>query len=448
MAASRTCTCNCNCNCNCNSICICICIFLALGVCQGAAAADLFRVTAVIGTSTGTASFTTVQQTFDGLREDRLQALVPTYTGVEAAAMTIDYRGLAMSAAFPIVGNPRLDLVIPGAGISQSFVGASREQSRQMLRDYFKNGDTLGRVMKLLAQETPTDPIAGNPASLQSRMVRSSYEQHFRALASAQGGRSLGREQAAAHERPVLLASADGEPPTLGRPADAPADRSRLSVDLKLARFSGSDRSSTMVTLPYSLALGSGAEQPLSIDGDLQYTEFERTRTYGGSIGLAYRVRIDERWYLVPSASVGGTGSSDLGSVGTVVSAALTSAFRLLERPEYSLWMGNALNLLQTVKTSLGSYSFDPQLRNLAVTNGLVLSMTPSAIWQNRWLEYSFVDTRYSGSSLYDQRYDELGVAIVQAGRADDWPTTMRAELNAFGSEHSRGWGLKFGLTF
>ena len=49
---------------------------------------------------------------------------------------------------------------------------------------------------------------------------------------------------------------------------------------------------------------------------------------------------------------------------------------------------------------------------------------------------------------MYDERYDELGVAIVRARRADGGPATMRAELNYLDTQHSRGWGIKLGLTF
>ena len=422
-----------------------------LGGCQVATAADLFSVTVAVGAQTGSAGFTTAQDVFDGLRDANLQALVPAYNGTVVASMRIDYRGLMMVAAFPIVGSPQLDLSIPGVGIAQNFVGATREESRRLLRDYFKSGDALGRIMKALAAASPVDPIAGNPASLQSHMVASSYSRHFRQLAGTLAGRSLGRApsaQAVPVDRPIWLAAAGNEGLGLGRPADDPAARIDATAGLDAARYVSAGLSSMVYSLPFSVPFATGPDHPLSLDGELQHADTEGAKTYAGNLGLAYRWRLHDGWYLVPSASVGASVARDLGAAGIIVSGALTNAYRLAEQADYVLWMGNAVNVLQTVKTTLGDYSFDPKLRNVAVTNGLVLSLTPSALLQNHWFEFSLADTRYTGSPGYDRRYDELGVALVRARRSGGGPATMRAELNFLDTTHSKGWGVKFQLGF
>ncbi len=417
--------------------------------CPAASAADVFNITVLVGAQTGSAGFNTAQQVFDGLRDANLQALVPAYTGAAVASMRIDYRGLTMNTAFPVVGGPQLDLSIPGVGLAQSFVGATREQSRQLLRDFFKNGDALGRIMKALAAASPVDPIAGNPTSLQSRMVASGYSSHFRQLAGPLAGRALGLApgaQAAPADRPIWLAAAGNQ--GLDRPAEEPSDRTGAMAGLDVARYSSAGLSSMVYSLPFSVAFATEPDRPLSLDGELQYADTEGARTYAGNLGLAYRWRLNEGWYLVPSASVGASVARDLGAAGIIVSGALTNAYRLAEQADYVLWMGNAVNLLQTVKTSLGDYSFDPKLRNVALTNGLVLSLTPSALLQNHWFEFSLADTRYTGSPGYDRRYDELGVALVRARRSGGGPATMRAAISYLDTTHSKGWGLKFQLGF
>ena len=426
-----------------------------LGAWLPAQAADLFSdtVTAGVGTgsSTGSASYTTAQQAFDGLRDASLQALAPTYNSTAPASMLIDYRGLALNTAFPSSG-PQLNLNIPKLGIAQQFNGATREASRQLLRDYFKSGNALDRIMRALTESSPVDPIAGNPASLQTRMVDGSYQRHFKLLASTLSGRALGRvlgmPPSAQAGPPIWLAAAGTDAPVLGDRARDLDSRSGAMAELGLARYSRAGLGSTVASLSASYAFATGPERPLSLDGELNSAHTEGAKSYGGNLGLAYRLRLQDSWYLVPSLSAGLSASPDLGAAGTLVSAALTSAFRLAEQADYALWMGNAVNITQTVNTSLSGYQFNAGLHNVVFTNGLVLSLTPASLWQGHWLELSLADTRYTGSTVYDRRYDELGIALVQARRGGGGPATLRGELNLLNTTHSKGWGVKVQMTF
>lgn len=426
-----------------------------LGAWLPAGAADVFSITVTAGTSTnsstGSASYTTAQQAFDGLRDASLVALAPTYTSSTPAVMLIDYRGLALSTAFPNSG-PLLNLNIPKLGISQQFNGATREASRQLLRDYFKSGDALDRIMRTLAESSPVDPIAGNPASLQTRMVDGSYQRHFKLLASTLSGRALGQTlghvAGAPAGPPIWLAAAGTDAPVLGDRAHELDSRSGAMAELDLARYSRAGLGSTVVSLSFSHAFATAPDRPLSVDGELNTAHTEGAKSYGGNLGLAYRLRLQDSWYLVPSVGAGVSASPDLGAAGSLVSAALTSAFRLVEQADYTLWMGNAVNFTKTVNTSLSGYQFNAGLHNVVFTNGLVLSLTPASLWQGHWLELSLADTRYTGSAVYDRRYDELGIALVKARRGGGGPATLRGELNLLNTTHSKGWGVKLQMTF
>ena len=416
-----------------------------------AQAADVFSINVTAGTgsniSSGSASYTTAQQAFDGLRAAALVALAPTYNSTTPASMLIDYRGLALVTAFPNSG-PQLNLNIPTLGIAQQFNGSTREASRQLLRDYFKSGDALNRIMQTLAESSPVDPIAGNPASLQTRMVDGSYQRHFKLLASTLAGRALGQTLITQAGPPLWLAAAGTDTPMLGDRARDLDSRSGAMAELGLARYSRAGLGSTVASVSASHAFATGPDRPLSVDGELNSASTEGAKSYGGNLGLAYRLRLQDRWYLVPSVSVGLSASPDLGAAGSMVSAALTSAYRLAEQADYALWMGNAVNLTKTVNTSLSGYSFNAGLHNAVFTNGLVLSLTPASLWQGHWLELSLADTRYTGSTVYDRRYDELGIALVQARRSGGGPATLRAELNLLNTTHSKGWGVKAQMTF
>lgn len=393
---------------------------LAAAGTTGVFGADNYRVTATIGAQTASAGFGTTEQTFDALTESGLRALLPGYTGIEATSIRIDYRGLSLLTAYPEAESTALVLDIQRLGINEVFEGSTREESRRLLRDYFKNSDALGRIMRALAEVSPTDPLAGNPASLQSRMVSGSFQRHFGAVAGGRPGASAAERQA--------------EAGTLARGTAGRQTRAGLS--------------STTVGVPFSYALPIGPQRPLSVDGELQYASTEGAQSYGLQLGLAYRLAMGEGWALVPALSVGATASPDLGSAGTMVSASLTSALRLVDRGDFALWMGNGLNHLRSVASSAQGYRFDPQLRNTAMTNGLMASWAPAPLGPQQWLELGLSDTRYYGSALYDERSNELSLAWVRASPSSAGITSMRAELAYQDSTHSRGWGVRVQLAF
>lgn len=110
--------------------------------------------------------------------------------------------------------------------------------------------------------------------------------------------------------------------------------------------------------------------------------------------------------------------------------------------------MGNAVNYLRTLKSSVGSYSADPKLENIAFVNGLVLSTPLLSLGRNFWIEYSVADTRYTGSDLYNRRYDEVGVAIARSGSVSSKENYLRAGLSYLDAPHSRGVMFNFHYTF
>lgn len=392
-------------------------------------AVDLFRVTATVnGDDTASRTFATAEQAINALRGDYLALLLPSYSSGAATELVIDYRGMRIDAAYP-QGSPSLTFRVDVLNIDLDFNGATRDQSRLQLRDYLKRGDALGRIIALLAATSPVDPVAGNPASLQTRMVATRYRRDFSNLASESSAKSLGGGTGAA-------TAAGGATPA---PSSARAE---------VGRYVSNGLTSLTVGLPFSHAFDTSAERPLSLDGELQLTRIEGTTTYGGQFGLSYRVRANERWYLVPAASAGITGSRDLGSAGTIAAASLTSAVRLVESADFTLWMGNAVNWTRTLDTSIGGLHANPKLSNTAITNGLQFSFMPGVMMSGRWVELSLSDSRYRGSRLYDRRYNELGVAVVQARRTELAGSTMRFELSYLDATNSRGWAGRVHITF
>ena len=132
----------------------------------------------------------------------------------------------------------------------------------------------------------------------------------------------------------------------------------------------------------------------------------------------------------------------------TMVSASLTSAARIYQRFDTTIWMGNSVNFSRALKTSIGDYSFDSKLQNVAFVNGLVLSTPLTAAGRNFWVEYSVTDTRYTGSALYNRRYDEVGVAIVRSSGRLGNESYLRAGLSYLNGSQSKGVRLNLHYAF
>lgn len=418
-------------------------VFLA-SWCQVSSAADAFGATAVVGPQTASVGFTTAEQAFDSLRQQNLSSIVPAYSGVEVASIAIDFRGLPLAVSYPIANDPRLALNIPSLGISRTFFGATREESRKLLRDFFKNGDALSRIMKELAKTSPVDPIAGNPNSLQSRMVSGTFERSFRSLVARFTAQSFGGVPTASEKSTWMVAAAGESIAGVGRADSSSAQTPSASVGFELAGYRQADLRSVGATAPWTYSFPPNPDRPFSLEGDVQYTDTQGAKTYGLTVGAAYNFRMSDGWYLIPSSSFGLTGSEDLGALGEIVSVSLTSAARLYKSAGATLWMGNAVNYLRTLNASIGSYSSDPRLANAAFVNGFVLSSPLASLGRNYWIEYSLADTRYTGSDLYNRRYDELGVSIARSNSS----SYLRAGLSYLDGTHSKGWMFNFHYAF
>ncbi|MFB8829410.1 hypothetical protein ACE0DR_08560 [Azotobacter sp. CWF10] len=412
--------------------------------CQATLAVDPFYATVVVGENTGAVGFATAEDAFNSLRTHNLNSIVP-YAGFEVVSANINFRGLALQTGYPIESSPRLDLHIPALGISETFIGHTRSDSLKMLKEYFKNSDKLSDIMKELASKTPVDPIAGNPNSLQSRMVSNIYNHSFLSLVRRHSEEFFTEEQTASKTSLFLLAAIGDNAPPIDTSSLDTAKVPATSAGLQVARYRQSDLTTIGVTIPLSYSFGAEPERPFSLNGELHYTNTEAADSYSFSIGTAYNFEANEGWYLIPAISYGLTTSEDLGSTGQMISISLTSAALIYESDHSTLWLGNTVNHLRTLKTSNGDYSFDSKLRNVAFTNGLILSRSLSALGPNFWIEYSIADTRYTGSDLYDEHYSEIGISIARSRSSSSY---FRGGLSYINTTHSRGWVLSLHSAF
>lgn len=400
---------------------------VALVLSAGSAqAASLFDVIATLNSGantgqTGAASFTKAEDALHALDTGNLTGVVNNYTGTEAATVQLGFRGLPVTLAYPTAGATTLQLQIPSLGISQNFTGATRNDSSSQLRDYFKNGDLLGQIMKKLAAVSPVDPIAGNPNSLMSRLAAQDFSTGFTDPIATVGPREEGAEPA----------------------------NNLVGVDMRYGSFKQDGLKSTVISLPLSYVVRNdlNPRRQMIFSMPLTQTDAEGAKSYQAGLGFAYRVPVNDNWALTPGIGYSIAGSKDLGSAAQMMSVSLTShlAFDL---GWGSVAMGNMVGSYKALKTNVGDYSFDPQIRNTVLRNGFMLSL-PTPIGGKRLAtEFSAIDTRYSGSELYMKSYQEYGVALTTARSAVSSRSFLRTGINFLQSSQSKGATINFGYWF
>ncbi len=400
-------------------------LILAFGA-SSAQASELFSVNATLNSGAnagqvGRAGFTTAEQALDSLDRTNLQAVINNYTGIEAATVNLDFRGLPVRLSYPNQGTSTLQLQVPELGINEVFNGRDRNASADQMRDYFKNGELLGQIMKRLAAVSPIDPIAGNPNSLMSRMAAQDFNTGFTDPIATTGPREEGAE-------PV---------------------NNLIGVDVRGSSFKQDGYKSTVLSLPLSYVVRNdlNPRRQMIFSMPLTQTDAEGAKSYQVGLGFAYRVPLTDNWALAPGVNYNIAGSQDLGSASQMASLSLTShlAFDL---GWGSVAMGNMIGSYKTLKTKVGDYSFDPQIRNTVLRNGFMFSLPTPIAGKRLSTELSAIDTRYSGTELYMKSYQEYGIALSTARSATSSRSFLRTGISLLQSSKSKGATVNFGYWF
>src|SRR5262245_41530624 len=99
----------------------------------------LFELTIMCEGVTVSKGFNTLENFINQRGNSGLQALIPGYTETSAATATLNLRGLTATAMYP-ANLTDLNFRVPCSGTDETFRGATRDQSQQMLRNFLTGG--------------------------------------------------------------------------------------------------------------------------------------------------------------------------------------------------------------------------------------------------------------------------------------------------------------------
>jgi hypothetical protein len=366
------------------------------------------------------AGFTTVSDLFDASKLKGLSAINSNYTDTSAAVVRLGYRGLPL--VFSTTNTAAVSFSIPALNFSKVFnAKATRDDNVSDLNDYLKSSGAsiLNQMQQLLTKVSPVDPLAGNPNSLQSQLVTADFDRSFTQFATnikdpgSQSGNLIG-------------------------------------VALSFGQYNQRGVNSDSVTLPLSYTFRSAADpgRQFTIYAPISVSHVEGAKSYAVNIGMAYRLPVNDNWALSPSVGYGVSGSADLGSAAAMVTMALTSQYQF-HKDGYDINIGNSVGTYKSQNFSAGDYSFDPGINNTVLRNGVMVSVPTEIMGHALAYEASFINTHFSGSELYSQQYNELGLTIGTRRSANSIKNYLRAGITYLkGDNDIKGIRLNVGYWF
>ena len=379
---------------------------------------QIFNASLCVGGQTVSVGSNQLQTIIDTIDNQRLSRTFAGYTpDVTAGEFRLDIRGLPVTLGYD-ANSTQLSFAVPSLGISKTFSGGTRDASKHLLEDYIKqNGDA---ILRELLRVSAVDPLAGNPASVQSQMVVGDYEA---GVDSMVGTAALG---------------------------------SAFGVGLRFGSYGLDGFTQNVYTLPLSYSYSLTNRDVLMVRLPLTYMEVDGASAYRGMLGLSYKKVLSSRWALTPSLGYGLASSSDLGSFGQILSVSLTSDLQLYNNGRVSLSMGNLLGYYLTLPTRIADYNVNYHLKNTITRDGLLLSIP---LQQQYWgrefsLDFFVIGTWFFGDALYSTNYQEIGISIGPRRSADKREPNLASHPFGIGLKYTRGDGnvngveLTFGYRF
>jgi hypothetical protein len=142
--------------------------------CPAPTSSDLFNLSLCVEGKTASVGANSLSGILAQINEAQMAQQFSTYeNGVSAAVYHLDLRGLPATLGYSY-GSTALMFVVPSLGIAEIFDGGNRDASTDLFESYIKESGK--EVAKELLRVSPVDPVAGNPASIESQMSEGDFE--------------------------------------------------------------------------------------------------------------------------------------------------------------------------------------------------------------------------------------------------------------------------------
>lgn len=414
-------------------------------------ARSIFELEATVDGQTETEGFDNIFDFVRGFDTSELTDLFPNYTDASSVSSILDIRGLQAKARFR-ANSSILTWDIPSLKIHETFKGKTRDESVDLFVDWLKGeGEgALSKLMRGFAAKTPNDPVAGNPHSLMANLVSTDFDRAF-------NNSTTGEIETT--ETTTTEASREGVS------EETPKEITYSNLMALSPRFGSlrqGDLDNRQITLPlsYTIRFNSDPRYKLTFSMPITWVEIAGANSYSAGLGVGFTFPVMDRWSLTPAVNYGGVGSLDLGSLAQIISGSLTSIYSIPVN-KYTIRIGNMGGYYRTLELpfEFGGFNaglLDPNIGNTVFRNGVMVSIPTESLLKNTALELFFADTRYFGSALFIDNYQEIGFAYgfnkterkTVKDKIKNCLKDFRGGATYLYANESEGYTVNFGYTF
>ena len=341
------------------------------------------------------------------------------YTNISPASAQIRFSNVDLFISFA-AGSTTLNLSIPALGITRSFAGATRDDALTQSTTWAQDSNLLSAVMRYQALNSSTSPITGAGGLIPT-------------MASSDFGSSFD------------TASKIGT-------ADTGESNNLVGINPSYTSYKvngSSDRVSTFsLPLSYTVRNDIDPRRQLVLSMPITQVSIGNAKSYQAGLGIAYRLPVSDNWTITPGVRYAVVASADRATVSTVMSGSVMSTY-VIPLANMDMAIGNMLGYYRTGKFKTDNYSFEPDIKQVMMRNGVMLSQPISIKGSKMALEYSFIDTRYLGSDKpFLDNTQEIGITIGTNRSVASARTYFRGGVTYLRGKDTNGFSLNIGYWF
>jgi hypothetical protein len=316
-----------------------------------------------------------------------------------------------------------------GAACSFTYTGQTRQASFDTFdeatddEDAPTTRDLFRCISRGFSRYSPIDPLAGNPGSLQSALIRSALD--------LTNGDSLVEGGANTAGDPWIV----GASYTTGTAGRFNVGRTDGRIQRGFRVFEG-NRALLKFDLPFS------------------YSRANKITAYTAQVGLGLEVPLmDQRWSIEPRVAYGAVYSKQAGAAGTIVQGTLTSRYVVQGLGRGRLVIGNMVGYGATMNPPGTSSNLNPNLNNWSFRNGVAYELPLKASIGGRLtsMRASYGYTAFAGDKLRNNSFHEATLSFGLRGREESVRATrdlIRLNINTVQARgyhtYTAGLGFRF----
>ena len=326
------------------------------------------------------------------------------------------------------LNSPALHLSSSQLNINQTFNGQTRAESLNMFKEWVKNN--ASSLSQQANSQTPLNPVVGTPAGAVNMM------QNENSLMTLDTSTS------------TVLNGNSGNNSISGNNTNIDNSRNVASISARFGNYSIENKQAQSITVPLGYTINFANKYSLIFNVPLTYATIANVPSYSASLGIGLKVPLsnilgmEHNWSITPMVRGGAVGSDkNIISTSAIYSGGLLSEYDLPFangilgfKNMYSYFVTTSITQyldlkINNVRTSI------PDINNSIFRNALYYSSYFGSNVLDRKLSGTifFADTRYTGSAIYSDYQEEVGITLGLSPKikADSTNSFLRRQLDA-----------------